>query len=64
LMGLKKLDSDFLKPEVLRLSKSGEKNPSLYDKVHACRRYYIMKWGGAPNEEVFTKPFERMVPNL
>lgn len=64
LMGMRKLDSDYLKPEVLRLSQSGEKDSTLYDNVYKCRRYYIQKWGGAPGEEMFTTPFERIVPNL
>jgi GT2 family glycosyltransferase len=56
LAGCRKLDSEFLLPEVLRFSKSGEKDKSLYDKVFLCRRYYEDKWGGAPSQETYKTP--------
>jgi len=46
-------------PEVLRTSKSGEKDKSLYDKVFECRKHYEQKWGGAPTHETYTKPFNQ-----
>lgn len=57
--GMKKIESDILLPEVLRTSKSGEKDPSLYDKVFECRRYYETKWGGAPSQETYQTPFNQ-----
>lgn len=57
--GMKKIESDILLPEVLRTSKSGEKDPSLYDKVFECRRYYETKWGGAPSQETYKTPFNQ-----
>jgi len=57
--GMSKLNTEFLLPEVLRTSKSGEKDKSLYDKVFECRRYYETKWGGAPTQETFTTPFNQ-----
>jgi GT2 family glycosyltransferase len=57
--GMRKLDTEFLLPEILRTSKSGEKDRSLYDKVFECRRHYENKWGGAPTQEKYTKPFNQ-----
>jgi GT2 family glycosyltransferase len=59
LAGMSKLDTEFLKPEVFRTSKSGEKDKTLYDRIFECRKYYIEKWGGAPSEEKFTTPFNQ-----
>lgn len=55
--GKSKLDSEYLKPETFRSSKSGEKDKTLYDFVFRCRTYYEQKWGGAPSEEKFVTPF-------
>lgn len=57
--GMNKLDTDFILPEIMRTSKSGEKDKSLYDRVFECRRYYTNKWGGAPTQETFTTPFNQ-----
>jgi GT2 family glycosyltransferase len=59
LADMNKLDTDFILPEVLRSSKSGEKDRSLYDKVFECRRYYENKWGGAPTQETYKTPFNQ-----
>lgn len=58
-MGLQTIHTDVLLPEVLRTSKSGEKDKTLYDKVFECRRYYETKWGGAPSQEKYTVPFNQ-----
>ena len=55
--GAKTIETDILLPEVLRKSKSGEKDKTLYDKVFECRRYYETKWGGAPSQEQYKTPF-------
>jgi GT2 family glycosyltransferase len=57
--GLKTINADILLPDVLRKSKSGEKDPTLYDKVFECRRYYETKWGGPPSHEKYTTPFNQ-----
>lgn len=57
--GFNKLDTDFILPEVMRTSKSGEKDKSLYDRVFECRRYYEQKWGGAPTQETYKTPFNQ-----
>jgi GT2 family glycosyltransferase len=54
---MKILDTDFLLPEVMRVSQSGQKDKSLYDKVFECRKYYESKWGGSPTQEKYKKPF-------
>lgn len=59
--GMSKLDTEFLQPEVLRTSKSGEKDKNLYNRIFECRRYYEKKWGGAPNEEKYTTPFNQAI---
>jgi GT2 family glycosyltransferase len=51
--------TEIILPEVLRTSKSGEKDKSLYDKVFECRKHYEQKWGGAPTHETFTTPFNQ-----
>lgn len=53
LSGAKVIDSDFLKPEVLRTSKTGEKDPSLYNHVITSRRRYEQKWGGPEGQEKY-----------
>jgi GT2 family glycosyltransferase len=57
LAGMSKLDTEFLKPEVFRTSKSGEKDKNLYNRIFECRKHYESKWGGAPSEEKYTTPF-------
>lgn len=55
--GCKTINTDIILPEVLRKSKSGEKDPSLYDRVYECRKYYETKWGGPVGSEKYTIPF-------
>lgn len=50
------LDTDLLKPDVLRTSKSGEKDPTLYNNIAQNRDYYTRKWGGEPSKETSKKP--------
>lgn len=57
--GCKTIHTDVILPDILRKSKSGEKNPSLYDKVFECRKHYIAKWGGEPSAEKFKTPFNK-----
>jgi GT2 family glycosyltransferase len=59
LAGCRKLDTDFLLPDLWRFSQTGEKDKSIFDKVLDNRRYYEQKWGGAPVHEKYTKPFNQ-----
>jgi GT2 family glycosyltransferase len=58
LAGVIKLNTPFLIPTEFRQSQTLEKNPELFHKTnYNSRQYYKKKWGGYPEEEVFTKPF-------
>lgn len=57
--GCKTIDTDILLPEVLRKSKSGEKDPSLYNNVFQCRKHYETKWGGPPTHEQYKTPYNQ-----
>jgi GT2 family glycosyltransferase len=45
-----------LNPTTYRNSQTIAKNPHLNNSTNN-RQYYINKWGGEPNYEIFTKPF-------
>jgi len=58
LSGLNKTTSPFLIPTEMRTSQTLEKNPELFYKSnYNSKQYYKKKWGGYPDEELFTKPF-------
>jgi GT2 family glycosyltransferase len=57
LMGLDRLNSSFLNPEIYRNSMTIAKDPSLNNRFMDYRNKYVQKWGGLPNEEIFLKPF-------
>jgi GT2 family glycosyltransferase len=58
LAGLNKTTSPFLIPTEMRTSQTLEKNPELFYKSnYNSKQYYKKKWGGYPDEELFTKPF-------
>lgn len=48
-----------LNPQVFRNSKTIEKNPLLGGYIEN-REFYIKKWGGLPNEEKYTTPFNSL----
>jgi GT2 family glycosyltransferase len=50
----------FLIPEIYRTSCSIKENPNLNKNYRINRQYYIQKWGGEPNQELFTKPFNNI----
>ena len=54
--GLNTLYIKSLNPAIYNQSSTIAKNPALKNSI-ANRDYYIRKWGGEPNSETFTKPF-------
>lgn len=64
LKGMKYTISETLLPDVLRVSASIQKDPSLHGGVEACLARYIAKWGGSPGEETFRQPFDGLYLTL
>jgi len=56
LKGIRRKTEDALDPEVYQNSSSIKKDPSL-DNYLINREYYIKKWGGLPDSEVYLYPF-------
>jgi GT2 family glycosyltransferase len=54
-----RLNTSFLNPLVYRNSMSIAKEPSLNNSFNINKEYYAKKWGGYPNEETFTTPFNQ-----
>lgn len=52
-------ESNVLDPEVYRNSMSIKKNIDLNSNFQKNEYRFIQKWGGLPNEELFTKPFNK-----
>jgi GT2 family glycosyltransferase len=48
---------EFLNPQTFINSGSIAKDPSLNTNFEKNRRYYISKWGGEPEKEIFKTPF-------
>ena len=59
LLNMERLNTSFLNPVVYRNSMTIAKNPSLNSNFMKYRQNYIEMWGGLPNEEKFTKPFNK-----
>lgn len=59
LVGMERLNTSFLNPIVYRNSMTIAKDPQLNNSFQNNRNYYAKKWGGYPNEETFTKPFNK-----
>lgn len=57
LAGKKVMPTPFLDPVVFRNSQSIAKQPELNHNFNLNRQRYIEKWGGLPNEEKYTVPF-------
>ena len=58
LAGVGLVYNDYLNADVYRNSESTKIEPSLGDFL-GNREYYIQKWGGIPNEEKYTTPFNK-----
>jgi hypothetical protein len=48
-----------LNPVIYRNSMTIAKDPTLNSRFLEYRQNYIDKWGGLPNEETFTTPFNK-----
>lgn len=59
LLNMERLNTSFLNPVVYRNSMTIAKDPSLNNRFMEYRQNYINMWGGLPNEEKYTKPFNR-----
>lgn len=59
LLGLKRLNTDYLNPSIYRNSMTIAKDPSLNNNFSNYATRYLEKWGGMPNNEIFTKPFNK-----
>lgn len=55
-------ETDLLAPEVLRVSCSIEKDPSLNARFQENLDRYKAKWGGIPGEETFREPWDGKKP--
>ena len=53
------VESSFLNPLVYRNSMSIMKDRQLNNKFMDNQNYYIKKWGGLPNEEIYKTPFNK-----
>ena len=59
LKGVSHLRTPYLNPEIYRVSQSIEKDKSLFDYRTKNKQLYIEMWGGLPEREKFTKPFNK-----
>lgn len=59
LLGMERLNTSFLNPEIYRNSMTIAKQPSLNNNFMDYRNKYVQKWGGLPNEECFLTPFNQ-----
>ena len=57
LKGIAKLSTPYLNPITYRVSKSIEKDSSIFNYRKKNRDLYVEMWGGLPEREKFTKPF-------
>lgn len=56
LLGIERLNTDYLNPVIYRNSQTIQKDPNLNLNFSKNRDYYISKWGGEPNKETFKTP--------
>ena len=61
LLGLSVHKSEFFNPDEYTQSQSIRKDPSLNVNFESNKMRYIEKWGGFPQEEKFSKPFEKII---
>lgn len=57
LLDMNMVYTEKLNPVIFRSSMTIEKDASLNENFFKNRRYYIQKWGGAPDQEKFSIPF-------
>lgn len=59
LNNVERLNTSFLNPAIYRNSMTIAKDPSLNSKFMQNRQMYIAMWGGLPNDEKYTKKFNK-----
>jgi len=59
LKGVSHLRTPYLNPEIYRVSQTIEKDKSLFDYRTKNKQLYLEMWGGLPEREKFTKPFNK-----
>lgn len=57
LSGIDIQHSTFMNPEIYNNSMSIKRNPALNYSFNNNKMYYIRKWGGEPDKETFSTPF-------
>jgi GT2 family glycosyltransferase len=59
MQGIRPFKIPFLNPIVYKNSQTIEKDPTImaYSKINRSR--YLAKWGGLPNQEIYTKPYNQ-----
>lgn len=62
LAGMKVIADAFFNPDVYRNSSTISKDPSLNANFELNKQTYIEMWGGMPNQETFTIPFNGIRP--
>ena len=53
------VNNAMLNPVIYRNSMTIQKTPELNSGFEKNRQYYISKWGGQPNQETFSTPFNQ-----
>jgi GT2 family glycosyltransferase len=59
LMGLFPIKTPSLNPYIYRSSQTIEKMPNIFEASKKNKQLYIEMWGGEPEREKFTKPFNK-----
>ena len=59
LLNMDMIYTAMLNPVIYRNSMTIAKDPTLNTRFLEYRQNYINKWGGIPNEETFTTPFNQ-----
>lgn len=58
LAGLHVLHTPFLTPMIFRKSMTLEKDRTTVLRFEICQNYYVRKWGGMPEKEIYDLPFD------
>lgn len=61
LAGFEIVEREELRPTLYRNSMTIARDPSLNENFDKNRHYYIYKWGGEPNKELYETPFNQGV---
>jgi GT2 family glycosyltransferase len=58
-LGLNRINTEYLNPEIYRNSMTIAKDPSLNNRFIEYKQKYIDKWGGVPSEEKYSTPYNQ-----